>query len=271
MSTGCAGKDLDRLEQKFALRLHHFGDGEARSGKDPQPGAGGVGRALGQRDRAAEADAVAGIVGQLQLGKVEQVLHRQQMVWPILRAERFERDSLLEFITRHPHAAVQMLSVMGRRLRSAESLLRHNVVRNANVEADEQLTLGQRLADRVAAFGGSWTFIGSFFLLMLGWIVLNVRMLGHPYDPYPFILLNLLLSLVASIQAPVIMMSQNRQAAKDRVKSDLDYQVNFKAETEIAHLHKKIDQLYEVVQEHWAEREKEHKAGTQGKPQNDYY
>ncbi len=184
---------------------------------------------------------------------------------------RFERDALLEFVTRHPHAALDLLGVMAQRLRRAEVTLRHNVVRNANEEADEQLTFGERVADRVATFGGSWTFIGIFFSIMFCWMLLNVKFLLRPFDPYPFILLNLMLSLVAAIQAPVIMMSQNRQAAKDRVKSDLDYQVNAKAELEIGQLHKKIDELYEVVQLHWAEREKEKRAGAQGKPQNDYY
>ncbi len=106
---------------------------------------------------------------------------------------------------------------------------------------------------------------------MIVWIGINVLFMAKPFDPYPFILLNLMLSMLAAMQAPVIMMSQNRQAAKDRLNSDLDFKVNQKAELEIAHLHKKVDQLYEVVQQHWAEREKEHRTASQGKPANDYY
>ena len=103
------------------------------------------------------------------------------------------------------------------------------------------MTFGQRVADRVASFGGSWTFIGIFLLIMLVWMIINTEM-RRPFDVYPFILLNLLLSCLAALQAPVIMMSQNRQAAKDRNDAKLDYEVNVRAETEIARLHEKIDQ-----------------------------
>jgi CRP/FNR family cyclic AMP-dependent transcriptional regulator len=178
---------------------------------------------------------------------------------------RFERESLLEFVTRHPHAAIDLLGVMGKRLRAADELVRHTVTKNANIVEDDQLTFGQRIADKVATFGGSWTFIMTFGGVMFVWVVINVILLSKPFDPYPFILLNLFLSMLAALQAPVIMMSQNRQAAKDRLNSDLDFQVNQKAEMEIAHLHKKVDQLYEVVQLHWAEREKEHRVGSAGK------
>ena len=118
-----------------------------------------------------------------------------------------------------------------------------------------QLTFGERLADRVAAFGGSWTFIMLFWIVLIGWIILNslptVR--GHAFDPYPYILLNLVLSMLAALQAPIIMMSQNRQAAKDRLQARLDYEVNLRAELEIAELHAKIDglrneQLAEMIQ-----------------------
>ena len=110
-----------------------------------------------------------------------------------------------------------------------------------NVVFEQQLTFGQRIADRVAAFGGSWTFIGIFLLVMLVWMIINTEV-PRPFDVYPFILLNLLLSCLAALQAPVIMMSQNRQAAKDRNDAKLDYEVNVRAETEIARLHEKIDQ-----------------------------
>jgi len=111
-------------------------------------------------------------------------------------------------------------------------------------EAKEPLTLGQRLADKIAFFGGSWTFISLFFLFILCWMAVNVIMLaGRPFDPYPFILLNLILSCLAAIQAPIIMMSQNRQEQKDRQRSEHDYMVNLKAELEIRLLHEKMDHL----------------------------
>lgn len=120
------------------------------------------------------------------------------------------------------------------------------VSRDTSEVFDDQRTFGQRLADRVAAFGGSWTFIGVFAALIVLWVVLNSFILmraGRTFDPYPYILLNLLLSMVAALQAPVIMMSQNRMAAKDRVDAAHDYEVNLKAELEILALHEKLDAL----------------------------
>jgi uncharacterized membrane protein len=108
---------------------------------------------------------------------------------------------------------------------------------------DPKLTLGQRLADRVASFGGSWTFIILFGCVLVSWALLNSWLLLRPFDPYPYIFLNLMLSMLAAIQAPIIMMSQNRQAERDRVRAELDYEVNLKAELEIAALHEKIDAL----------------------------
>ena len=113
--------------------------------------------------------------------------------------------------------------------------------RDPNETFDRQLTFGQRVADRVASFGGSWTFIGLFLLFMLVWMIVNTGS-PRPIDAFPFILLNLMLSCLAALQAPVIMMSQNRLAAKDRNDAKLDYEVNVRAETEIARLHEKIDQ-----------------------------
>lgn len=111
-------------------------------------------------------------------------------------------------------------------------------------DADSQATIGQRLADRVAAFGGSWTFIGVFFCVLALWIVVNsTALLAKPFDPYPFILMNLILSCLAAIQAPVIMMSQNRQEAKDRLRSEHDYQINLKAELEIQLLRDGLERL----------------------------
>jgi uncharacterized membrane protein len=125
---------------------------------------------------------------------------------------------------------------------------RLHISHNTNREFDQALTFGQRLADRVAAFGGSWPFIILFGSVLLLWIVLNSYILarrGDAFDPYPYILLNLVLSMLAALQAPVIMMSQNRQAAKDRLDAAHDYEVNLKAELEIMSLHEKVDLLRE--------------------------
>jgi uncharacterized membrane protein len=117
------------------------------------------------------------------------------------------------------------------------------VSRNTNSEHDKALTFGERLADRVASFGGSWTFMIIFAGVLLFWVALNSLMLARAFDPYPYILLNLFLSMLASIQAPIIMMSQNRQAAKDRLDAAHDYEVNLKAEIEIMALHEKLDEM----------------------------
>jgi len=126
-----------------------------------------------------------------------------------------------------------------------ESLQRHETLSsNVDAEFEQDLTLGAKMADKLATFGGSWTFLIIFASILFIWIGLNsFLLLKKPFDPYPFILLNLVLSCLAAIQAPVIMMSQNRQEAKDRLRSQHDYQVNLKAELEIRHLHDKIDHL----------------------------
>ena len=125
------------------------------------------------------------------------------------------------------------------------SIREHEMLaRNIDTEFEKRWTSGERLADRIAQFGGSWTFILCFGGLLALWIVINTLVLGlHPPDPYPFVLLNLALSCLAAIQAPIIMMSQNRQEAKDRLRSQHDYQINLKAELEIRHLHDKLDHL----------------------------
>ena len=130
---------------------------------------------------------------------------------------------------------------------------RRRISRNTNREFTEQLTLGQRVADRVAGFGGSWLFMGLFALVLAVWVLLNAVVLVRrdaAFDPYPFILLNLFLSMLAAVQAPIILMSQNRQAAKDRVEAAHDYEVNLKAELEILTLHEKLDGLRE---QQWSE------------------
>jgi CRP/FNR family cyclic AMP-dependent transcriptional regulator len=157
-----------------------------------------------------------------------------------------DRDKLLELVQRHPHVALDLLTVMGQRLRATDELLRAGVTRNLNEEEDEQMTFGERIADRVASFGGSWTFIMIFAAILLVWIILNsVVLLRKSFDPFPYILLNLFLSMTAAVQAPVIMMSQNRQSIKDRMRADLDYQINLKSELEVAELHRKLDHLTE--------------------------
>jgi uncharacterized membrane protein len=127
----------------------------------------------------------------------------------------------------------------------AKSIAEQEMVsRNVNEEFDVKATLGQRLADRMASFGGSWTFIIIFMTVLIVWIAINtMALLSKPFDPYPYILLNLVLSCLAAIQAPVILMSQNRQEEKDRVRADHDYRVNLKAEFEIRSLHEKIDHM----------------------------
>jgi uncharacterized membrane protein len=126
-----------------------------------------------------------------------------------------------------------------------KSLQEHEILsKDINVEFDEQLSFGDRMADRIAAFGGSWRFITIFAAVLLLWIGANTAVIiWRPFDPYPFILLNLVLSCLAAIQAPIIMMSQNRQEDKDRLQSQHDYLVNLKAELEIRHLHDKVDHL----------------------------
>lgn len=125
---------------------------------------------------------------------------------------------------------------------------RQHIARNTAKDFDAPASFGERAADAVASFGGSWTFVGLFAAVMLAWVGLNAVLLsrrGSTFDPYPFILLNLFLSMLAAIQAPVILMSQNRQSQKDRISAEHDYEVNLKAELEIMLLHDKLDQLRE--------------------------
>jgi uncharacterized membrane protein len=125
---------------------------------------------------------------------------------------------------------------------------KHHITRNLNADMDEKLTLGEKLADQVALWGGSWTFIIWFFVFLGFWSLFNSVILATSlrFDPYPYIFLNLLLSMLASIQAPLILMSQNRQAARDRVQATMDYEVNLKAEMEILELHAKVDKLLDL-------------------------
>ena len=144
------------------------------------------------------------------------------------------------------HTGLTPLSARDRRVIAGVARRMH--AQNLNQVFDERLTIGQRLADRVATVGGSWGFIVGFGLFLAAWALVNgVLYATHAFDPYPFIFLNLLLSMLAAIQAPVIMMSQNRQAQKDRLAAALDYEVNIKAETAIAELNDKVDRLLAEV------------------------
>jgi len=155
------------------------------------------------------------------------------------------RDDIARLLDRKPQAGLDMLTMQARQYQAAQKLIQSRVTRNPNEVIAEESTFGQRLADTVARFGGSWTFIILFGLVLTVYSWINVTLHDRAWDPYPFILLNLFLSMLASIQAPVIMMSQNRQDAKDRVRSELDYQVNVRAEAEIQSLSQRMNELIE--------------------------
>jgi CRP/FNR family transcriptional regulator, cyclic AMP receptor protein len=154
-----------------------------------------------------------------------------------------DRDDISILLQRKPHAGMDMLTVLGRQFHASQHLVRLRANRNPNEVIEEKETLGQRTADRVAQFGGSWAFIITFAVVLVTYTVINIGLQGRAWDPYPFILLNLFLSMLAAIQAPVIMMSQNRQDMKDRVRGELDYEVNRRAESEIQGLAHKLNLL----------------------------
>jgi CRP/FNR family transcriptional regulator, cyclic AMP receptor protein len=152
--------------------------------------------------------------------------------------------AVADLLDRHAGAARHFMSVVIHRLRGADELLSRLQIKNVNELVEERMTFGERVADLVAHFGGSWPFIISFFAFLLAWAAVNSALvLKTPPDPYPYIFLNLLLSCLAALQAPIIMMSQNRQAAKDRLQADEDFRVNVKAEFAIQQLHRKLDEL----------------------------
>jgi CRP/FNR family cyclic AMP-dependent transcriptional regulator len=141
------------------------------------------------------------------------------------------RENFLTFVSSDARIVLEMLSAITRRLRRTDDLLRHRVSRNANEEDAKHLTLADRAADKIARFGGSWKFIIFSVVLLIFWMAMNMMLLrAQAFDPFPFVLLNLVLGMVAALQAPIIMMSQNREAQKDRLRADLDYQVNLKNE-----------------------------------------
>jgi len=157
------------------------------------------------------------------------------------------RDDIATLLQRKPMAGMDMLTVLGRQFHASQQLVRIRAGRNANDVIEEESTLGEGIADTVARFGGSWTFIILFCAILVVYSGFNVALGSHAWDPYPFILLNLFLSMLAALQAPVIMMSQNRQDMKDRLRSELDYDVNRRAETEIQGLAHKLNLLSDKV------------------------
>jgi CRP/FNR family transcriptional regulator, cyclic AMP receptor protein len=157
------------------------------------------------------------------------------------------RDDIATLLCKKPMAGMDMLTVLGKQFHASQQLVRVRANRNANEIIEDAETLGERIADTVASFGGSWTFIIAFAIVLTIYTCINVALKGRAWDPYPFILLNLFLSMLAAIQAPVIMMSQNRQDKKDRVRSELDFDVNRRAESEIQHLSRKLNLVQDKI------------------------
>jgi CRP/FNR family transcriptional regulator, cyclic AMP receptor protein len=154
-----------------------------------------------------------------------------------------DRHDIAILLERKPMAGMDMLTVLGRQFHASQQLVRVRANRNPNEMIEGDATFGERIADRVAGFGGSWTFIIMFLTTLVIYASINIFLRGMAWDPYPFILLNLFLSMLAAIQAPVIMMSQNRQDTKDRLRGELDYDVNRRAESEIQGLSNKMNLL----------------------------
>ncbi len=157
------------------------------------------------------------------------------------------RQDISVLLQRKPLAGMDMLTVLGRQFHASQQLVRVRASRNPNEVIEKEATLGERLADSVARFGGSWVFILTFLVLSMTYVAANVFLHRSAWDPYPFILLNLFLSMLAAVQAPVIMMSQNRQDTKDRVRSELDFDVNRRAESEIQGLARKLNLLGDQI------------------------
>jgi len=153
------------------------------------------------------------------------------------------RDDFLRFVNKNPAVTMELLNAAFSRLRMTDKLLQERVSRNVNEEEEKRLTLADRAADHLAEFGGSWTFIGASMLFLLIWCGVNSWLLRNAFDAFPFVFLNLILAVVASMQAPIIMMSQNRQQEKDRLRSDLDYQVNLKNELALTEVLRRLDVL----------------------------
>jgi CRP/FNR family cyclic AMP-dependent transcriptional regulator len=178
------------------------------------------------------------------------------------RLHRLRRDDFQRFLIQYPHAATDVIREIAARLRQTNQLVSQRVTRNINVAMDEKMTVGQRVADKVASFGGSWTFIFIYGGALLLWMSVNTFLLsrlgsgeeGAQFDPYPYILLNLMLSMTAALQAPIIMMSQNRAGEKDRLAAEQDFKVNLKSELMLEEMMRKdrergekMDELMELV------------------------
>ena len=154
-----------------------------------------------------------------------------------------DRNDIAVLLQAKPHAGLDLLTVLGRHVHAVHDLVRSRTTRNVNEIIEEETTFGERIADKVASFGGSWAFIISFGLVLVVYTAINVGLGKGAWDPYPFILLNLFLSMLAAIQAPVIMMSQNRQDAKDRLRGEMDFDVNRRAEVGIQDLARRLEHL----------------------------
>jgi uncharacterized membrane protein len=157
------------------------------------------------------------------------------------------RDDIEVLLQKKPHAGMDLLTVLGRQFHASQGLIRIRANRNPNEMIEKEATLGERIADGVARFGGSWSFIIAFLAALIVYTAINIALKRQAWDPYPFILLNLFLSMLAAIQAPVIMMSQNRQDTKDRLRGELDFDVNRRAESEIQGLARKLNLLDEKI------------------------
>jgi len=160
---------------------------------------------------------------------------------------KVDRDDIFTLIERKPHAGMDMMAVLGRRLHAAQTLIRGRAARSANELIEAEATFGDRLADAIALLGGSWGFLVGSLALMIAYTLLNIGLGGRAWDPYPFILLNLILSMVAAIQGPVIMMSQHRQDQKDRLRGELDFEVNRRAASDVQRLAAKVNALVDAV------------------------
>ncbi len=158
-----------------------------------------------------------------------------------------DRKDITVLLERKPHAGMDLLTVLGRQFHASQELVRLRAQRNPNEVIEEEMSAGEHIADIVAKFGGSWSFIIAFAIVLIVYSGINVGLGKNAWDPYPFILLNLFLSMLAAIQAPVIMMSQNRQDTKDRLRGELDYEVNRRAEAEIKALSQKLNLLGDKI------------------------
>jgi uncharacterized membrane protein len=159
------------------------------------------------------------------------------------------RDDLAELLKRRPMAGMDMLTVQARQFHTAQRLVQSRASRNANEMIEAQTTFGEHVADSVARFGGSWAFIILFGVILMVYSSINIVLRNRAWDPYPFILLNLFLSMLAAVQAPVIMMSQNRQDVKDRLRSELDFAVNKRAESEIQSLSRTLNLMTDKIED----------------------